>query len=111
MAIKNRPILLFFTLLVTASDDEIKQAEALEKSNNVNVKLRNGSVPENGSPEPCDFVAGNVPEAYLLRFPYIDGEGNVIQPDANAVIPPSHGVEGEASIGDGTAAAEGSLAA
>ncbi len=97
--IKNRKTLLFFTSAVMLSDIERARADALEDNLKVNVKIRNGSVPMNGNPEPCDFVAGNAPAEYVKQFPYVDEQGNVNAPSFDAPPTLAHGLTEAATAG------------
>jgi hypothetical protein len=60
------PVILFFISSATPSMDEFKQAHSMKAQ----VKFRNSTkVPNEGSLEPCDGVAGDVPERYAKTYP------------------------------------------
>lgn len=73
----NAKIVLYFLPNGDSSPELREKAKALKvEGEELTIRYRNGTVPVNGAPEVCDYVAGDpIPAEYSARFPTLSENG------------------------------------
>lgn len=75
--------ILFFVASGVALDSHKAAATTLAEATGKRVVFRNSNLARTTgeSPEPCEGVAGDVPDNYAARFPSYDAKGNATEPE------------------------------